>query len=176
MWARWNLFHVNQFDWKLTLHYVQAVSKLMCSCKDYSSFLLFKWIDRFYTMYSYKNYSRLPSLIYKLIGCFCIRRALASNWLGSSSAKGKCLKWETGLWSLASRTYKSDLRWSYLWILLTTISSCHRELHRRCCRRPRSPLLINRIVSCTSSRVQLKVIINAFIFFKCSWKIKNDYK
>ena len=56
-------------------------------------------------------------------------------------------------------------------------NSCHKDLHHRCCRRPRSSLLINRIVSNTSPRMQLKVFKNAFVFFfKCTRKIRNNYK
>ena len=56
------------------------------------------------------------------------------------------------------------------------VISCHNAFCRRCCKRPTSPLLINKILSCTWFRVQLKVITSACILFTFSRKIRNNYK
>ena len=83
-------------------------SMLTCE-QEKNYFMLINLIKNFHfvtctavlkSMYSYKNLS--SGLLFKLIDWF-LRGTLASNSLGSSSAKWKCLKWESDPGPLASK-------------------------------------------------------------------------
>ena len=86
----------------------------ICFWKKYFTLL----ISTFHDVHNWNRYIPIKTshLHYQnwLTG-FYMRGTWASNWLRSSSAKQKCLKWMSYPGPLTSSVWESDLRWTSSW-------------------------------------------------------------